>query len=91
MIIATFVYFPLARLALILDRLGLDVSHVPLSYYRKKPFYFMMTDSLDRFGTKLEKRFSKKEIYLLMEQCGLESIIFRKETPYWVSLGYKKK
>ena len=90
-LIATLIYFPLARFSLILDKLGFDVSSVPLSYYRKRPFYFMLTDSLDRFGTKLEKRFSKKEIHILMEQCGRETIEFRNKTNFWVSLGYKKK
>ena len=29
---------------------------------KNKTFYFMRTDALDRFGTKLEKRFTKEEI-----------------------------
>ena len=44
---------------MILEKFGIDVSSVPLNDYRKKSFYFMKTDALDRFGTRLEKRFSK--------------------------------
>ena len=34
----------------------------------------MRTDSRDRFGTPLEKRFSKKDIYKMMKQSGLEKL-----------------
>ena len=61
-IIAYVIYLPLARMSLILEKLGLNVNNFPLSDYRNKSFYFMKTDSLDRFGTRLEKRFSKDEI-----------------------------
>ena len=47
-------------------------------------------DALDRFGTRLEKRFSKKEIISLMKKCNLHSIEFSKSTPFYVALGYKK-
>ena len=49
----------------------------------------MRTDSLDRFGTKLEKRFSKKDIENLMKKSNLENITFLNSEPYWVALGYK--
>ena len=60
--IALFVYYPLSKLSKLLSSYGLDVKNFPLSDYKDKNFYFMKTDSLDRFGTKLEKRFTKKEI-----------------------------
>ena len=88
-IIAIFIYFPLARASFLLELMGLEVSNIPLSDYRNKPFYFMATDSLDRFGTRLEKRFTKVEILSLMKECGLSSIEFSKFTPYWVAIGYK--
>ena len=49
----------------------------------------MRTDSLDRFGTPLEKRFSKKEIKDMMEKVDLLNVTFMEEEPYWVCLGYK--
>ena len=61
-LIALLIYFPLARGAFLLEKLGLDVSNFPLTWYRNEPFYIMRTDSLDRFGTRLEQRFTKEEI-----------------------------
>jgi hypothetical protein len=50
----------------------------------------MKTDALDRFGTKLESRYTKEEIKKLMSNAGLENIIFSDKIPFWVALGYKK-
>jgi SAM-dependent methyltransferase len=57
--IALLVYFPLARSARLAEKWGMNVTHFPLSLYRDKSFYTMRTDALDRFGTRLEKRFTK--------------------------------
>tara|TARA_Y100000589_G_C26697565_1_gene444365 strand:+ start:83 stop:397 length:315 start_codon:yes stop_codon:yes gene_type:complete len=89
-IIAFFIYLPLARLSLILELFGLNVKNIPLSYYRKSSFYTMQTDSLDRFGTKIEHRFTKDEIYTMMENSGLKNIKFSNTVPYWVAVGEKK-
>lgn len=89
-LIACFIYFPFARLALIMEKLNLNVENIPLTDYRNKPFYFMKTDALDRFGTKLEKRFSKKEIVALLEEAGFEDISFSNKMPKWVCISYKK-
>jgi ubiquinone/menaquinone biosynthesis C-methylase UbiE len=88
-IMAVLVYFPLARTAKILEKLGLNVETFPLSQYRNNSFYTMRTDALDRFGTSLEKRFTKAEIHTMMENCGLENIKFS-ETSFWTAVGYKK-
>lgn len=50
----------------------------------------MQTDALDRFGTKLELRFTRKEINAMMLRSGLEDIQFSNEAPYWVACGRKK-
>ena len=50
----------------------------------------MQTDSLDKFGTKLEKRFTKEEITLMMNKAGLIDIKFAKNRPYWIAVGIKK-
>jgi SAM-dependent methyltransferase len=89
-IIATFVYFPLARAALLAEKLGLRVDNWPLSSYRKNSFYTMRTDSRDRFGTPLEQRFTRAEITTMMEASGLERISFSNEAPFWCAVGYKK-
>lgn len=49
----------------------------------------MRTDALDRFGTRLEKRFTKNEMQAMMENCGLENVTFS-ETSFWTAIGYKK-
>jgi hypothetical protein len=50
----------------------------------------MRTDALDRFGTRLEKRFTKNEMRKLMEDCGLRDIRFS-ETSFWTAVGYRPK
>lgn len=87
--IAAGVYFPLTRVSLVAERLGLNVSNVPLSVYRSASFYTMRTDALDRFGTRLEKRFTQAQIKDMMESSGLERIRFSDQAPYWCAVGYK--
>ena len=87
---AFFIYFPFSRLALLSEKIGLNVSNIPLSDYRNKSFYFIKTDSLDRFGTRIEKRFSKREITEMLINAGFENIEFSDRVPHWVCLSYKK-
>lgn len=87
-VMAAFVYFPFARTALLLEKLGADVAAFPLSQYRKNSFYVMRNDALDRFGTRLEKRFSRDEIRAMMERAGLKNIKFS-TTSFWTAIGYK--
>lgn len=47
----------------------------------------MRTDSLDRFGTRLEHRFTRAEIEKMMLESGLENIRFSDQVPYWVACG----
>ena len=84
------VYYPLARFAYVCSFFLKDVSNFPLSLYKDKSFYTMKTDSLDRFSTRLEKRYSKTETYTMMEDAGLENITFSDSEPYWCVVGYKK-
>jgi ubiquinone/menaquinone biosynthesis C-methylase UbiE len=89
-VIAFFVYWPLARLAKLMESLGINVQHFPLASYRNFGFYVMRTDALDRFGTRLEKRFTKSEIKSMMERAGLENITFSDAMPFWCAVGYAK-
>ena len=61
-IIAATVYFPLARLSWAVEEIGFSSKNIPLSIYRNLSFYLMRTDALDRFGTRLEQRFSYNQI-----------------------------
>ena len=51
----------------------------------------MATDSLDRFGTKLEKRYTKDEIENILSKAGFVDIKFSDDTPYWVAIAWKKQ
>ena len=86
-LLAVVVYWPLARLARLLEKLGLNVANLPLSFYRDKSFYFMRTDSRDRFGTPLERRFSRRAITAMMNDAGLADVAFRDGEPFWCALG----
>lgn len=88
-IISIIVYLPLARFALFLEKLNFNVSNFPLSSYKNLSFYTMRTDALDRFGTRLEQRFTRKEIKNMMQNAGLENIEFSNSKPFWVAVGYK--
>ena len=78
----------LARLffALGLKKLG---NMVPLSAYANKDFYVIRNDSLDRFGTRLEQRFTKEEITVMMQRAGLTDIRFGNDAAFWHAVGRK--
>ncbi len=88
--IALLVYLPLALLSRFVERLGLSVVSIPLSYYRKHSFYTMRTDSRDRFGTPLERRFTRLQIAEMMDGAGLAKVRFSAAAPYWCAVGIKK-
>ena len=85
--IAGMIYWPLARSARLAESAGLDVSSFPLSAYRDRSFYTMRTDALDRFGTRLEQRFTRHQVKRMMEAAGLADIRFSDREPFWVALG----
>jgi len=89
-VIAALIYWPLARLALFAEKLGMRADPLPLSIYRKRSFYVMRTDALDRFGTRLEQRFTKTRIREMMESAGLDNIRFSDDPPYWCAVGVKR-
>jgi SAM-dependent methyltransferase len=88
--IASAVYWPLARLSALLERRGVNVDSLPLSYYRDRSFYVMRTDARDRFGTSLEHRFTKEQIREMMQRAGLERIAFSSGVPYWCAVGFRR-
>ena len=87
--IALTVYWPLSRMARLLARRGVNVEAFPLSAYRDTSLYTLRTDALDRFGTRLEQRFTRAQMLAMMEAAGLTYIRFRDDTPYWVAVGVK--
>ncbi len=81
--IALVVYWPLARLCALIEYLGADPAGLPLSYHRHDSFYTMRTDAHDRFGTRLEHRFSRAQIEAMLREAGLEGIRFAETEPFW--------
>lgn len=88
-LIAGLVYLPLSRIAYLLEKSGINVHNLPLSSYRDKSFYTMRTDALDRFGTRLEKRFTKAQIEKMLLAAGLGEIRFSERPPFWCAVAYK--
>jgi SAM-dependent methyltransferase len=87
--IAAVVYWPLARVALLAEKVGLNSEHLPLTSYRRKSFYVMRTDALDRFGTRIEHRFTRSELVEWMRLGGLEHINVALDAPFWCATGLK--
>jgi ubiquinone/menaquinone biosynthesis C-methylase UbiE len=88
-VLAATVYWPIARAARTLEKAGMDVANFPLAAYRDASFYVMRTDALDRFGTRLEQRFTRDQIRSMMQRAGLERVRFREQPPFWCALGYR--
>ena len=84
-IVAGTIYLPLARTSKFLESRGKDVSNFPLHHYAEMPYVMLQNDALDRFGTRLEQRFSKKEIMEMLGSAGfdLSSLKFSDLEPFW--------
>lgn len=88
-LLAAGVYLPLAKTAKVLEGLGVGVEAFPLSAYRNRSFYAMRNDALDRFGTRLEQRFTAAEIRDMMREAGLVDIAMSDGIPHWCAVGFK--
>ena len=91
-IIAFTIYLPLIALAKFIKFVFPKnnwYKKFPLSYYVGKSLKVIRNESLDRFGTPLEQRFSKIEIKKMLENAGLNNIVFSEKTPYWHAVGKK--
>lgn len=88
--IAATIYWPCARLARLLEALSASVAVLPLSAYRHSSFYTMRTDALDRFGTRLEQRFTRAQIERMLLRAGFRDIEFSEAVPFWCAVGTKR-
>ncbi|MGB7258133.1 MAG: class I SAM-dependent methyltransferase [Pseudolabrys sp.] len=88
--IAALVYWPLARLALLLDKIGCLPKAMPLAWYRNVSFYVMRTDAYDRFCTTLEKRFTRNEIEAMLMRGGFDNVTFSDSEPYWCAVAFRR-
>jgi SAM-dependent methyltransferase len=89
-LIASTVYWPLAKLSWLGQKLYLKTRHMPLYGYRDRSFYTMRTDARDRFGTPVEKRFTRSQIKFMMKRSGLDNIVISNSEPYWCAIGTKR-
>ncbi len=89
-IIAIAVYWPLARLAATVERAGFSSSSIPLESYRHRKFYVMRTDAYDRFCTRLEQRFTRRQIEAMLSDAGFDGIRFSDTVPFWCAVGKKR-
>jgi ubiquinone/menaquinone biosynthesis C-methylase UbiE len=92
-ILAVVLYMPWVLLARFFVFIGMRkfARKIPLAAYENKTFFVIRNDSLDRFGTALEQRFSKKEVITMMENCGLTDILVSPRMPYYHAVGRKSK
>lgn len=92
MLIAIGVYWPLARTAGGLERLGLSriARQMPLHEYHRYSFSYMRTDAFDRFATPIEKRYSRKQIRVWLARYGLEPT-FSDVAPFWSVLARRPR
>ncbi len=90
-LIAAGVYWPLARGAVVAEAWGkANVENFPLAQYRHRSFYTMRTDALDRFGTRMERRFTATEIRAMLENAGLERVRLSDGPPFWCAVGFRR-
>lgn len=88
--VALCVYWPLARSARALERFGRLPSNWPLAQYLDKSFYVMRTDALDRFGTRIEHRYTRPQIVAMLEAAGFVEILFSESQPYWCAVAIRR-
>jgi SAM-dependent methyltransferase len=93
-VLALVLYMPFVGLCRLLKLFGVREKYrryIPLQAYEDQSFYIIRNDSLDRFGTPLEQRFSKRQMEVMMQEAGLEEIEFSEIIPYWHAIGKRKK
>jgi SAM-dependent methyltransferase len=85
--LAVIFYMPFILLCRLLRFIGVSErarSYIPLQAYERQSFYVIRNDSLDRFGTPLEQRFS-------WEKQVLQILSFLKNFPFGMLLEKKYK
>jgi len=88
--IAITIYLPIVIIGRALRFLKINTDNWPLSYYIDKEFYTMRNDSLDRFATSLENRYSKQDIERILTRNGFTNVKFSEKEPFWCATCVKK-
>ena len=91
-VLAIIFYMPFILIGRLFNFLGLKdlAKRMPLHGYQNRSFFMIRNDALDRFGTRLEQRFSAKEIIEMMVDAGLTDIVISDGIPYYHAVGKKK-
>ena len=92
--LAVFIYLPFVLLSKFLVSIKVPttiIAKIPLSWYADKSFRIIRNDSLDRFGTPLEQRFSKQQIAEMLKSAGCEDIFFGEKAPFWRVIAKKNE
>lgn len=91
-ILAVVFYMPFILLGRLFKKFGFkDLAiRIPLHGYQNRSFFVIRNDALDRFGTRLEQRFSKEQVIAMMEEAGLTDIIISPGIPFYHAVGRKK-
>ena len=73
------------RIAKYLARRGKSVSNIPLHHHANMLFVMLQSDALDRFGTRLELRFSKRDFEEMSAKAGFDvtTLIFSDNEQFW--------
>ncbi len=90
-VLAVTVYMPVVLTGRFVRAIGFKsaAEQMPLSGYHDRSFFIIRNDALDRFGTKIEHRFTKAQVAELMERAGLSNVIVSHTFPYWHAVGKK--
>nr|MDQ3100142.1 class I SAM-dependent methyltransferase [Bacteroidota bacterium] len=75
--IAVTIYLPLVSLARMARIIGVKGwERIPLSFYHDKSFRIMRNDALDRFGTSVERRYTREQIQNMLLGAGFGNVQF---------------
>jgi len=90
-ILAIIFYMPFILIGRVFNFWGFKTlaKRMPLSGYQNRSLFMIRNDTLDRFGTRLEQRFSAKQVIEMMENAGLTNIIVSPGIPYYHAVGRK--
>jgi ubiquinone/menaquinone biosynthesis C-methylase UbiE len=90
-VLAICLYMPPILLGRFFKLLGLKklADSLPLNAYQNRTFFVIRNDSLDRFGTTFDQRFTKKEIETMLTNAGLSDIQIPDEPVHWAAIGRK--
>lgn len=89
-LLAFTIYLPLialSRTVALLSGRNDAADQLPLTYYQNKSLRDIRTDALDRFGTAVERRYSREEFVAMMEAAGLANIVVSPRAPFWHAMG----